>query len=30
MRAQGLTSTGMTLCATIHSPTARTFALFDR
>ena len=28
--AKGLTSTGITLCATIHSPTPRTFALFDR
>ena len=27
---RGLTSDGTTICATIHSPTAATFALFDR
>ena len=27
---KALTQTGITICATIHSPTAYTFSLFDR
>ena len=30
LATKGLTLTGITLCTTIHSPTPRTFALFDR